>query len=1592
VTLSTAGTGVTITATQTSGSDTLSAGTSATFTVQANIATKPTVQASNINFPTIGQNSMTVSWTNGNGAARIVIASDQPITFTPVDGTSYPVGTTITPQHTFVFFNGTGNSFDTSTLAGVQLPGNTTIFYRVFEYNGSGGTEGYLTSTATNNPKSAATLVATYTWNNAGTDYGVNTNWTPNRSVGNGDILLFNSGGTSTVQNIPSETIGQLKVSNSTVVNLSTSSTVAGSGQISRSGNTVTGVGTHFTTELRVGDVIFGSSGILFSDVIEIDSDTSLITTQSSSPVTVQQSWSHNQTLTLSGEPGTDLTVGSGSQLNINGSNPNNLRIALQSGVTGDISGSMTVSGTGNVAHRLTALDAGAITFESGAVFTSGANFIGSAYGNTALNAGSVIFKSGSTYDFQNGSSSPFGAAFPNAALVFQTGSLYKHESSAVTPSFNGRKYANVEINSAGYNATNDVSFTAPLEIDNLTVTAATLFGLNFGGGFAHAIHGNVVVNGGSTVNIGSGTVAGDTLSIQGNIAVNSGALNFNPTTAGTVTLNGSSPQTISGAGTLTFNSNQGVTVDDPGMTLSRNVTLSGPLALTNGLVSTGANTLQVGSAGSVTRTNGYVVGNLQKNYSVPGLKTFEVGTANGYSPVDVNVTTASPGGAPFTVSAVQGTRTGLDPTKALARYWTLAGPTLTADLTFHYLDPTDIPGTATESNFVIAKANGSSWSKPGGTVNTVANTATITGVSSFSDWTLAEPSAIPPPPPSVTSVSPTSGPTGGGTVVTITGSAFTGVTQVSFGGTPAASFSFNSDTQITATSPARASGAVHVSVTTPSGNSALVPADQFTYNPPQIVVNGGPFAFGSVTIGNTSAAQSYTVSGQNLQSDITVTAPPQFQVSTSPNSGFGGSLSLTQSGGNVTTQTIYVRFVPTLAGGVSPTVNNTSTNAPTQSVTVTGTGVTASCAAQPSGMVAWYRGENNALDIRGGNNGTLQGAATFAGGKVGQAFSFPGNVSSYVSVPSSPSLNLTQFTVDAWIFPTTVGTAQYIVDRGNGSTDNYDLALTPGNNVEVDFTTAANGHHSVDSVNPVQLNTWSHITGTYDGTTEKVYVNGVLDNSAVFGDTPTGGQPIFLGKRPNNTFPFTGQLDEVEIFNHALTTPEISAIYNASTAGKCTLTGANGPIGWWPGDGDARDITVNADNGTLQGGASFALGKVGQSFNFDGSTGFVSTANPPTTATDNWTMEAWINPGNLSQLGMVMSNGFDDGTSGNGYAFGIANGCNGNSSSCVPGNRLQGLFSGVAFFDGGFTFPSANQWYHVAMVRDSGTVKFYVNGVQTTGTSTAIPNTPTEFRIGSQHGIRFFNGRVDEPSIYNRVLTGNEIQSIFDAGIAGKYKSVTTPPGSSVSSNAGGDATATFGTVTNAGITQQVPLNGSLYPALPGGQSPIGFYYDVSTSASYTGVTVCFHLPMVPLLSIFTTLRIDHFNGTTWDDVTNTTIGPGGIDFPSRTLCTDPEKLSSLSPFAIGTTLAPTAARVTVSGRVLAPGGAGLRNASVVMTDPQGATRRVITNAFGYYTFDDVMSGSTYIMGAESRHYRYASRVVLVSDALAGLDFTPIE
>jgi len=264
------------------------------------------------------------------------------------------------------------------------------------------------------------------------------------------------------------------------------------------------------------------------------------ITLQASSP----------SVLTIAGGTGDDIMVSENSYLNING--PDALTVSLNTGASGVINGGMTFSGGG---HKLLAADANSLAFLPPGIFTAGAGFTGNPFGTSNLN--SVIFQPGSTYVSQAGSN-PFGATTPNSVVAFQPGSFYIHQQSG-SLSLSGRTYGNFELN---YPATFTQSGSSAVSMGNLTITSGTL---NF--------------------NL-TGPASG-THSIKGNISIASGqALNFNPSSTGNVTLNGTYSQLLSGDGTISNSGNSTLILNNSlGFTdaLNTPITLNGNLILSNG-------------------------------------------------------------------------------------------------------------------------------------------------------------------------------------------------------------------------------------------------------------------------------------------------------------------------------------------------------------------------------------------------------------------------------------------------------------------------------------------------------------------------------------------------------------------------------------------------------------------------------------------------------------------------------------------------------------------------------------------------------------------------------------------------------------------------------------------------------------------------------------------------------------------------------------------------------------------------------------------------------------------------------------------------
>jgi hypothetical protein len=141
-------------------------------------------------------------------------------------------------------------------------------------------------------------------------------------------------------------------------------------------------------------------------------------------------------------------------------------------------------------------------------------------------------------------------------------------------------------------------------------------------------------------------------------------------------------------------------------------------------------------------------------------------------------------------------------------------------------------------------------------------------------------------------------------------------------------------------------------------------------------------------------------------------------------------------------------------------------------------------CTPPPSGMTAWWHGENDAIDSIGGNNGTLQNGATFAPGFIGQAFSFNSNFQ-YVSVPQSGSISLTTgITVEGWVKVNEMPppNAWSVVNKDNPDSGPFDMRITNDGRawfgVYVDTVSSWQGLYSPPGM--FTAGNFFHIAGTY--------------------------------------------------------------------------------------------------------------------------------------------------------------------------------------------------------------------------------------------------------------------------------------------------------------------------------------------------------------------------------------------------------------------------------------------------------------------------------------------------------------------------------
>jgi type VI protein secretion system component Hcp len=250
---------------------------------------------------------------------------------------------------------------------------------------------------------------------------------------------------------------------------------------------------------------------------------------------------------------------------------------------------------------------------------------------------------------------------------------------------------------------------------------------------------------------------------------------------------------------------------------------------------------------------------------------------------------------------------------------------------------------------------------------------------------------------------------------------------------------------------------------------------------------------------------------------------------------------------------------------------------------------LTLNSSAYPAGIVSAYQADGNANDAIGSNNGAIQGNVTFVPGHQGQAFEFDG-VNSAVVVPASPSLNVGtgSFTLAAWINPSDVSTKRPILEWTNGMhlwiSVTYGGAVGPANlYANLDVPTSA---IISSAAGAIQANTWQFVALTWDQSTDvaRLFLNGNQVAQQTFpGITPNTTGDLAIGRRlpySNDGYPvpFSGGIDDVGIYNRALTAGEIGSLF--------TSTGSPSQ----PGQAVVITATVSSPPNTPAGNVSFTV------------------------------------------------------------------------------------------------------------------------------------------------------------------------------------------------------------------------------------------------------------------------------------------------------------------------------------------------------------------------------------------------------------------
>ncbi|HRH22475.1 MAG TPA: LamG domain-containing protein [Candidatus Paceibacterota bacterium] len=408
------------------------------------------------------------------------------------------------------------------------------------------------------------------------------------------------------------------------------------------------------------------------------------------------------------------------------------------------------------------------------------------------------------------------------------------------------------------------------------------------------------------------------------------------------------------------------------------------------------------------------------------------------------------------------------------------------------------------------------------------------------------------------------------------------------------------------------------------------------------------------------------------------------------------------------------------------------------------------------------------------GQNGNLNNmeATDWINGKRGKALDFDG-VNEYVSVTDSQGrLNISStVTISMWV-KDSVWDDGDLLSKASGS---YAFWSHVGTGMRFGRQGGAENQWAIGPF--PQTGKWVHIVGVSNGSNALLYYDGVLvaTSGASMGSMNNGGAvAIGAGVGTGDDGYVSAQIDDVRIYNRALSLNEIQALYSNGQVTRKVVSN-RGLVGHWSFDEGtstiAHDFSGNSLHGTLTNMAphtDWVGGKKGKALDFDGTDDFIALGNPSAlNITGQITLSAWVNfssfPSNnngcANYCGIIMEKGFD----GTREAYVLR-------YSGSPA-KLEVLTFGPSIDYGtswNINFP-INTWHHVVGLYNGTSWVLYVDGVLVASAVKAVgaQSSSANAAIGGAYisGTpgRFFPGKIDDVRVYSRALSDSEVQALYN-------------------------------------------------------------------------------------------------------------------------------------------------------------------------------------------------------------------------------------